>query len=222
MTPIVNEFTKHNPLAQEMSHEMNKKRTAGDMFVLEAVRSKILKGCQDLDTLVAVEEQSGATFTMTEFVVNYRRPPTKAQVNGCIIPVKGIMAMLAVSRLLCDTDCLGDGFKNAGFVVQTDTDGKPVSVRAVKIDMGYSFNFEGPENAEGRMKDKRDIQFGNNQQFEIEFERLLPEQRSEFDEVFRRGMQSLCKNRSTVRRSFIYEMFWQGNDSRCHQLHFNG
>ena len=130
-----------------------------------------------------------------------RRPPTLARVDGCTVPVRGIEAILAVARLVADTDCLGGGFKNAGFVVQRNALGMPLSVRAVKIDTGYSFNLHGPENiytksflpfqTGHKMTDQRDIQFGNNQTFEVELKKLLPEQKYIFMKTFKHGLQRL-------------------------------
>ena len=145
---------------------------------------------------------------MAEFVAKYGRPPSKARVDGCTIPIHGIEAILAVARLLCDTDCLGGGLKNAGFTVRRNAIGKPLSVHAAKVDAGYSFNFMGKENIytqcfspfyTGRkMRDQRDIQFGNNQTFEIEFEKLLPAQKEVFMQTFKHGLQLLDKNFMTT------------------------
>jgi hypothetical protein len=95
------------------------------------------------------------------------------------------------------------GFKNAGFVVRRNDIGMPLSVSVVKIDTGFSFNFRGAENiytksllpfATGhKMKDQRDIQFGNNQTFEVEFEQLLPAQKEVFLKTFKHGLQLLDK-----------------------------
>lgn len=98
--------------------------------------------------------------------------------------------------------------------MQRNALGMPLSVRAVKIDAGFSFNFRGAENiytksfspfATGHtMKDQRDIQFGNNQTFEVEFEQLLPAQKEVFMKTFKHGLQLLD-------RGFITALIWQNN-----------
>ena len=53
--------------------------------------------------------------------------------GGAVVPILGLMEVLAASRLLADTDVLGGGGKNAGFVVERDGDGHPLAVRVVKV-----------------------------------------------------------------------------------------
>ena len=56
--------------------------------------------------------------------------------GGVVVPILGLMEVLASSRLLADTDVLGGGGKNAGFVVERDGDdgrGRPRAVRVVKV-----------------------------------------------------------------------------------------
>ena len=56
--------------------------------------------------------------------------------RGVVVPILGLMEVLAASRLLADTDVLGGGGKNAGFVVERDGDdgrGHPLAVRVVKV-----------------------------------------------------------------------------------------
>ena len=219
MTKILNRFTKDNFLAAPMVNHINAKRLPGNRVSKAMhIASRLVNGYKDLSTLVAVEEDSGAELAIAEFVAKHRRPPSKAKVDGHTVPVEGIMAVLAVARLLADTDCLGGSFANAGFVVRTGADGTPASVRAVKIDTGWSFNFSGAENvyyqslhpqAQRKMKDRRDIQFGNNQTYEIEFAKLLPEQQFAFMTTFNSGMQHLCRDRSSVQDSAMYALLWQ-------------
>ncbi len=58
--------------------------------------------------------------------------PQSALVDGEVVPILGLMEVLAVSRLLADTDVLGGGGNNAGFVVERDGNGRPIAVRVVK------------------------------------------------------------------------------------------
>ncbi len=60
--------------------------------------------------------------------------PQSALVEGRVVPILGLMEVLAASRLVADTDVLGGGGTNAGFVVERDAsrDGRPIAVRVVK------------------------------------------------------------------------------------------
>ena len=141
----MNWFTRGNPLAVATLQHMNSKRLPSQQLTdAMHIASKLIDGYRDLDALVAVD--GAAEISMAKFMARNRRPPTLARVDGCTVPVRGIEAILAAARLVADTDCLGGGFKNAGFVVQRNALGMPLSVRAVKIDAGFSFNFRGAEN----------------------------------------------------------------------------
>ena len=67
------------------------------------------------------------------------------------VPFVGLMEMLAAARCMADTDVLGlktDTINgqdvticdNAGYIVETDSSGNPVLVRAVKIDAGEAYH----------------------------------------------------------------------------------
>ena len=49
--------------------------------------------------------------------------------------ILGLMEILAVSKLISDTDCLGGDLSNVGFKIISDH-----QVMACKVDMGSSFN----------------------------------------------------------------------------------
>jgi hypothetical protein len=60
--------------------------------------------------------------------------PEHARVEGVVVPILGLMEVLAAARLLGDTDVLGGSGKNAGFVIERDAGGRrPVAVRVVKV-----------------------------------------------------------------------------------------
>ena len=206
-------------MAKIMRDKINENRRRNEKISkMVHVAYKFIDGYQDLANLKTVHEANGEIREMSEFVSRHHRPPTLALVDGHQVPVKGIMQILAVSRLMGDTDCLGGGFKNAGFIVQKGTDGVPVAVLAVKIDTGFSFNFRGGENIYYQSKnpmydrrklvDMRDIQFGNTQDYEIQFKCLLPEQKRLFLKVFHAGMQRLRE------KHVIRNLLWQNG-------HFN-
>ena len=215
MAPILNEFTKENFLARAMYQHINSQRRVREKKTKAMhIASKFVTGYRDLSELLAVDEKNGQSLKMSDFVERHHRPPTLALIDGHNVPVQGIMAILAVSRLLGDTDCLGGGFKNSGFVVQKGPDDAPVSVLCVKIDTGFSFNFTGAENVytqsfisftKRKLGDMCDIQFGNNQTYEIEFKCLLPEQKRMFLEVFHIGMKRLQSDHCRI----MNDLLWQ-------------
>jgi hypothetical protein len=60
--------------------------------------------------------------------------PEYARVEGVVVPILGLMEVLAAARLLGDTDVLGGSGKNAGFVIERDEGSRrPVAVRVVKV-----------------------------------------------------------------------------------------
>ena len=201
-------------MANAMLDKINENRRRNEKISKTVhIAYKFIDGYQDLANLMTVHEANGERRKMSDYVSCHHRPPTLALVDDHEVPVKGIMQILAVSRLMGDTDCLGGGFKNAGFIVQKGTDGVPVAVLAVKIDTGFSFNFRGAENIyyqsnhpmfDGRkLVDMRDIQFGNTQDYEIQFKCLLPEQERVFLKVFHAGMQRLREKH--VMRNLLWQ-----------------
>jgi hypothetical protein len=62
--------------------------------------------------------------------------PQSARLDrGVVVPILGLMEVLAASRLLADSNVLGGGGRAAGFVVERDGDGRgrPLAVRVVKV-----------------------------------------------------------------------------------------
>ena len=62
--------------------------------------------------------------------------PEEVIVEATRVPLIGVVEILAASRLVGDTDVLGGGAKNAGFIIERNEQQQPVAVRAVKIDAG--------------------------------------------------------------------------------------
>lgn len=129
--------------------------------------------------------------------------PEFARIEGEVVPILGLMEILASSRLLADTDVLGGGGRNAGYVIERDHDGTPVAVRMVKIDAGESFNFSSdcnqliqsfnPVSTALKLENKKDIQFGNQQPLVIKWSGLIKRQKVAFLAALRRGLNFLSK-----------------------------
>jgi GTPase Era involved in 16S rRNA processing len=62
------------------------------------------------------------------------------------IPLKGLIEILAVARLLADTNPFGKGATNVKFIIARDIKGEPIALRAVKINSGNAFNFSSKNN----------------------------------------------------------------------------
>jgi hypothetical protein len=103
--------------------------------------SRWIDGYRDLVNLEAcyldADDQEPKRF---QACIEAGRVPDYASIEGRRVPILGLMEVLAASRLVGDTDVLGGGAKNAGFVVESQ-DGQPIAVRVVKIDVGEAFNF---------------------------------------------------------------------------------
>jgi len=135
-----------------------------------------------------------------------------------------LMEILAVSRLLGDTDVLGGGGGNAGFVIERNTAGRPIAVRAVKIDAGESFNFNGENNQLKesyntrsrlpKLSDRKDCQFGNAQPTVIRWESLSLRQREQFITKLSCGLSQLREEnylRRLIHREGEFDQGVEGN-----------
>jgi U-box domain len=169
--------------------------------ITEAIHvfSKWIDGFQDLASIKT--RLKGVVMPFMDAITLHHCVPETVFVDGVDVPLIGLMEILAVSRLLADSDVLGGKGDNAGIILYCDAQGHPVVARAVKIDPGFAFNFRGHENRfqrtraaqfvalgegeafvpEGDMlKDLKDIQFGNNHLVNIEWQTLSDTQRQDF------------------------------------------
>ena len=146
------------------------------------------------------------------------RLPQFARIESRVVPILGLMEILAASRLLADTDVLGGGGKNAGFVIERNIHEAPVAVRMVKIDAGESFNFTAecnhfaqgfnPLSSNHQLRDFKDLQYGNNQPVAIQWTSLTQQQRQAFLSALKRGWVFLAKPTVTnfiVRRRGLFD-----------------
>ena len=231
IAPIVNDFTRDHALTRAIHDAINNGRPNTEtIHDAVYVASKMVHGYKDLCDLVVLDDDS-TTYTMAQYVYQHYRPPSRALVENREVPVDGLMEILAVSRLIADTDCLGGGFKNTGFVVShRDTSGRPERVKAVKIDTGFSFNFSGAQNRfnldqvhKCALKDRKDIQFGNANEDPndpdhyvnvIKYAAFSPAQKRVFDRTLRHGIRKLSRDK-------IRSLLWQDgrfNDNNPHGL----
>merc|ERR1712032_1084571 len=161
------------------------------------VMSELSVGFQTLSVARVMTEKGEKS--MSEFVREHFRPPEKVLVDGKEVPLLGMMEVLAASRLMGDTDVLGGGFMNAGFVLEQE------GARVFKIDPGFSFNFDGPQNkfyqsyntksrGAARLENPRDIQFANMSEHDFKWSALTQAQRDTFNKSIRQGLAMLTSN----------------------------
>jgi hypothetical protein len=143
---------------------------------------------------VETREEQGELLPFMTYLETFHRPPEKIlSPEQKLVPLHGFVGLLAVARILADTDVIGGGGGNAG-VQWIRENGIVVAAQVVKIDPGYAFQFtQGQEGGYNwilntrqktngyHLADCKDLQIANNQQgITIYWEKLLPHQREQF------------------------------------------
>ena len=130
LQPVSDKFLKDRPERGQLG------------AVKETVRimSRYIKGYHDLGEAKTLLPDCGLEINFKDYLFNYHRPPEKVLTpDGRLVPIQGVMELLAVGRCLADIDILGGRCSNAGFVWELGADGVISHARAVKIDPGYAF-----------------------------------------------------------------------------------
>ena len=143
--PRMNQFTRDNALAIALDEEIRATApgsTCG-LFILSQWVAEYrdladLGGCLREQAPAVVGAVAGDLPEGRPFMACLEEgwvPQSVRLERGVVVPILGLMEVLAASRLLADTDVLGGGGKNAGFVVERDGDGRgrPLAVRVVKV-----------------------------------------------------------------------------------------
>ncbi len=215
---FVNEHTKNNGLVRDLMDRINEPR---------AISKQISEGlhlfCKFIDDYLPINEDIKACynnkqFSFMEFIIEFRRPPEYLSINGNIMRLVGLMEILAISRLVHDTDTLGEEFGNLGIKIIKDNSGELVA-KAVKIDPGSSFcqdewnlflnsinsdkinatKGEDELNFKFILRDLRDIQYSNNRS-RFEWKHLTDIQKKEFLTALGLGINIL---RNTIILDFL-------------------
>lgn len=173
---------------------------ANSSEILSSLRimSRFVENYTDFALAITFDEEE-QNIPFMQFIEKWHRPPTHLLTPaGKAVPLLGIMEMIAVGRILADTDLLGGGGKNAGFV-WVEENGEIVGAQTVKIDPGCAFNFTfDPNNSSPHMnvnwvlntheklcgttlKDIKDLQMAQqNPKVNLYWKSLTPLQRENF------------------------------------------
>jgi hypothetical protein len=121
-----------------------------------------------------VEGYSNLGEGFVDYIKQHHRPPDTIEKDGKQYSLQGIMSIAAMSKILGDPDWLGASGGNTGFVVK---DGKAIPV---VIDAGEALPPDHDDSRKG--VDPRNIQIGKplGPEYDIQFDKLSPEQKDEF------------------------------------------
>lgn len=162
------------------------------------IMSSYLEGYQDLQHAQTLD--GGETVGLMKYLKKYQRPPeTILTPDQKVVPLEGIMQLLAVGRCLADADLLGGGGGNAGFRWVYDENQNIQFAKVIKIDPGYALNFTHEEGSQDscvnwaintlkglgdpryHLKDLKDLQTSNgNPETTVSWSALTLEQKDQF------------------------------------------
>ncbi|WP_194847473.1 NACHT domain-containing protein [Candidatus Neptunochlamydia vexilliferae] len=190
MQPVRNQFNSWNYLVNDLIQKGIKETLL--------IMSRYMEGYQDFGKS-STQDEKGNKIPFMKYLETYKRPPEKLLTDkGELVPIQGLMGLLAVGRCLADVDLLGGGGLNAGFKWIYDENKKAIGAKTVKIDPGLAFLFthDDPKNASEnciinkkqnlgsvhyRPKDYKDLQTStSNYDAIIEWKQLTKKQKKEF------------------------------------------
>ena len=171
----------------------------GDSVDALHLGSRKIKGYRDLCDLQAcrLTLQGKESKAFVDWFKDDRVIPGYVCINKGLkrycVPIVGAMAILAVGRILADTDVWGCAFKNVGYVAEEDK-GRVVAVRLVKLDAGEAFNYGSPFDRSLLPNDQPNLnlQYANaDEGRDIRWDGLTREQQVEFLGVMKLGLDLL-------------------------------
>ncbi len=184
--PVSNPYTEDHYLAQELVNE-DRIRACLHIFC------RYVEGYQDFNDATTLDKENKQV-NFVNFINNYHRPPGSIfSPAGELVPLLGMLELLAVMRAVGDIDGLGTG-GNAGFVWKYNKDRRVIAAQTVKIDPGEAFRFReqdvdnavmrtrlGLGTAVNRLSDCRDIQTSSQDaQMTIRWRKLEQTQKNVF------------------------------------------
>jgi hypothetical protein len=200
--PILNDFTRAHEWAQAINTQV---RNSKGTFV--HIMSEMVAGYHDLCEAKVIHRQSNRVRPLREHLDDKTAQlPTVIQTeDGKQLPLHGLVALLASSRLLMDVDALGDSLSNTGYVVKV-LEGKTIA-QVVKVDPGFAFSFWAsqnllrntisPRDGDRVLSDVKDIQVGSNG-LSIRWLQLSANQQAQFRQYLAQGI-SLLRAKGVVK-----------------------
>jgi len=201
--PIIDPYTVTHILAQELASQ----------GITETLRIMLQFVERYQDFTYAWTQRHGQRISLIEYLSLENRPPeTLMTPDGNLVPLSGLIELLAVGRVLGDVDLLGGEGGNAGFAWERNHQGMIIGAHCFKIDPGCALQImtrQGEEAGgynrayntlnklghEGQwQKDLRDIQVATiNQSIKVIWEKLLSNQKITFLSTLRNCLEKLSK-----------------------------
>lgn len=88
------------------------------------------------------DHQENRAIPCLKYIEEYRRFPTTVLFQGKSVPLHGMIELITVMHVLCDSDGLGGSGKNAGIIWERGESNNVIAARATKIDPGEVFSFD--------------------------------------------------------------------------------
>ena len=203
--PVLDNFTLDHILAQEFAR----------FGIAETLRvmSRFVEAYQDFTH--AYHLHQGEKIELIEYLRREHRPPEEIYTpEGKPVPLMGLIELLAVGRILGDTDLLGGGGGNGGFIWVRNNANEIIQARAVKIDPGYAFQIIYKEgelvtvnhvynilrnqgiSTSPYFQDLRNIQVANNDaSITVMWDKLTANQKQQFIHVLQASSKNFVKTR---------------------------
>ena len=199
--PVIDRFTRGHLLAREWARQQ--------IVATLRVMSRFVDGYKDFTQ--ARTREGGREYSFMKYIEEHHRPPDFLLTeDGILVPLEGFVELLAVGRMVADTDFIGGGGGNAGFTWELGDDGRPRKAKAVKIDPGCVLQVDSPinwalntyRNNDGqKLQDIRDIQIANNHAgVTIKWDSLSADQKS----IFLSSLQNCARYLSDEVLSFLF------------------
>ena len=215
--PVLDEFTLDHFIAQEFARS--------EISETLRIMSRFVETYQDFTHAFTLHQ--GERVDLIEFLRREHRPPEEIYTpEGKLVPLTGLIELLAVGRILGDTDVLGGGGGNAGFVWVRNNSNAIIHARAVKIDPGYAFqiiykegeitvnhvyNILKKRGTSPHFQDLRNIQVANNEtSITVIWDKLTTNQKQQFTHVVQSSLKTLA-----TREDILFLFYREGAFQRA-------
>ena len=219
--PIMDDFTLGHALAQALASIVNSLR----------IMSRLVEEYHDFDHASTLHE--GKSISFMDYIREKKQPADQIYTpQGTLVPLTGLIELIAVGRAIADTDVLGGYGGNAGFVWIKNDRGVITSARTIKIDPGCAFQFLHAPRDEATFNitydtlkrlgnqhrwqtDLRDIQIANNDRStDIVWERLTQEQKNRFLNTLAASLKTVSRQEDLRFLFFREEAFNRSEEEK--------